>query len=256
MSTPRPLAALPDPIASAGAAPAILLVAHGDRGDSPRNQALASLCQTLAHRLAPARIGFAVINGEPMVACGTMALDLARGDRLIVVPVFMSEGYFTRVKLPRELALAGHPEATILPPLGASPMLVERIDARLRAAVGAPNGGMPILLCAHGSRSGVPDSRQATLAVRDALAARGWTDTACAFVEEPPAIAESIAERPPVAVVGLFASLGTHALDDVAAEVAGQSSVRLFIPAIGAEREMADIAEALLRERLPLGRID
>ncbi|MBL8574425.1 MAG: hypothetical protein JNM13_12170 [Hyphomicrobiaceae bacterium] len=229
---------------------AILLVAHGDRGETARNGPIAAMCARLGRRWPEARVGFGVMNGEPSLGCGLAGLDVKAGEWLIVVPLFMADGFFTRVKLPRDLAAQGAGMAEILAAAGLDPGVGDLIEARLREALGAPRADGSILICAHGSRSGVPDSRLAAEAMAGRLRAAGWGEVACAYVEEAPFITDGLDADRRDAVIGLFASLGTHAINDVAAEVAGHPHVRLFIPAIGAEPEMAEVVAAMVERRV------
>lgn len=238
----------------------LLLVGHGDQVGEDRNAALRATAAAIASAFGGRPARHAVLNGEPTVAdaVGALEADAAAGGRtepLTVFPLFMSDGYFTRVKLPKTLAEAGHPDARILPPIGLDPLLINVMDQRLTEAAaraGLTQHAARVLMAAHGSRSGEPASRRAAEAAATALRARGWTlDTA--FIEEAPRFADVLAERTPDIVIGFFAGLGTHAVNDVAGLAEETDGVRAIIPSIGIDPLIADLVRHRLAEaeRLP-----
>ena len=72
------------------------------------------------------------------------ALELTRCGTVAVLPVFLSEGYFSSTVVPRELGLSygdnhiGERWVRLLPPLGADAGLAEIVAARARE--GVPRG--------------------------------------------------------------------------------------------------------------------
>lgn len=233
----------------------LLLVGHGDQVGDDRNAALRATAAAIARAFGGRPVQHAVLNGEPTVAeaVGRLvaeARDQGRREPLTVYPMFMSDGYFTRVKLPKTLAEAGHPDARILPPIGLDPLLINVMDQRLGEAatrVGLAPNTARVLMAAHGSRSGEPASRRAAEAAAAALTAHGWTlDTA--FIEEAPRFADVLAERTPDIVIGFFAGLGTHAVNDVAGLAEETDGVRAIIPSIGIDPLIADLVQRRLAE--------
>jgi sirohydrochlorin ferrochelatase len=96
--------------------------------------------------------------------------------RIIVYPLFFSDGYFTKVRLPQLLAEAGLPDAgsavRILPPLGLDPGLAALLAANAARSAKhwmrrARNG---VVLLAHGSTKDSA-SRRATDGLAEALRA-------------------------------------------------------------------------------------
>ena len=141
---------------------------------------------------------------------------------VVVYPLFLSDGYFTRVVLPRLVEQAMQRDATraisILPPLGLEPALTDVITDG--AVATAPSrGNLPtetsIVLLAHGSKKD-PASRMAAERLADCVRQRQcFYDTRIALLEEAPSLAGAIEGiSGPIIVVGLFAGEGRHGVDD------------------------------------------
>jgi sirohydrochlorin ferrochelatase len=197
----------------------LLLAAHGERRADADNASVVRLARNLADKGVAAEIGFGFIKGSPTVDEAIAAL-LSRD--VVVYPLFLSDGYFTRVALPRLVEEAKRRDQgraiVILPPLGLEPALADVIAdetvaaAHLRAKVPAET---LIILLAHGSEKDQA-SRVATERLADRMRQRKcFYDTRIALLEELPSLAEAIegASRP-IIVVGLFASEGMHGADD------------------------------------------
>lgn len=227
----------------------LLLVGHGDQVGERPNGALADMAAALGRRFGLAA-AHALLKGEPSVADALSALP--PGTRPIVHPAFMSDGYFTRVKLPKALEEAGVADARRLVPLGLDPLLVDLADRRLEAAAarhGLRREAASVLLVAHGSRSGEPASKRAGEAFAAALFRRGWP-IETAFIEEEPFVEPRLDALRPALVLGFFAGLGTHAVNDVAGRVAARPFVREVIPAIGVDPEIAEIVAVRIAEAI------
>eukprot|EP01037_Dinobryon_pediforme_P022604 gene22604-23814_t len=233
-------AALTDPAPPS----ALLVVAHGDGGEARLNDSVRHLAGQLARRL-DIPVEWALLKQPETFAQAHARLGAAASGLVLVYPFFMSEGYFVRVKLPNTLAEHGFSSTMVLPPLGADPALVDLIAHRLRLLASLSGGREPAdvatLMVAHGSRSGEPASRRRAETIATTLGARGLGTIHLAFIEEPPSVADQLAAIAPEVVIGLFASEGTHALDDVAALVDGRDGVLHHVRAIGTDEGMADL---------------
>ncbi len=235
-----PEAALTDPVPPS----ALLIVAHGDGGQARLNDSVRHLAGQLARRL-DIPVDWALLKDPATFAQAHARLGAAAVGPVLVYPFFMSEGYFVRVKLPNMLAEQGFAETMVLPPLGADPALVDLIEHRLRMLASLSGGLQPaevaMLMVAHGSRSGDPASRRRAETIAATLGARGLGTIHLAFIEEPPSVADQLEAIDPNVVIGLFASEGTHALDDVAALVDERAGVLHHVRAIGTDEGMADL---------------
>jgi|SRR5262245_5149065 len=197
----------------------LLLAAHGERRTDADNAGVARLARSLSAKGVAAEIGFGFIKGSPTVDQAIASL-LSRD--VLVYPLFLSDGYFTRVALPRLVERAKQHDATrtisILPPLGLEPVLADVITdeavvaAHSRATLPARTS---IILLAHGSRTDQA-SRMAAELLADCLRQREcFYDTRIALLEEAPSLADAIEGlHGPIIVVGLFVGEGMHGVDD------------------------------------------
>jgi sirohydrochlorin ferrochelatase len=232
---------------------ALLLAAHGERRTGSDNQGVAQLAARLrASSLAPA-VGFGFVKGAPSI--GEAVRRLA-GHDLLVYPLFLSDGYFTRTLLPRQLSEAGAfaPGRTVrlLPPLGLDPALVDLVLDQARAVARArkwPEARTELVLLAHGS-SNNPASRRAAEGIAKSIAGRNaFARVRPAFLEEAPFLGDAIAGwRGPALVIGLFAGEGLHGGDDVPQRVAELGRPDLaFAGNVGAFEALPDVIAAAIR---------
>ena len=234
-----------------GARFGVLLAAHGARREGATNASIKALASELASHdgVAEIRVGF--INSAPTIA---QAVSDFAASEVRVYPLFMSDGYFARVRLPQLVAEAQRQaprrRISILPALGLDPRLAELIAGKAAAAAGRsrlPEDEVSVVLLAHGScRDGA--SRRATheLARRINGMAR-FAAVSCAFLDEPPTLADCIRETAgPVIVIGLFVGDGLHAGEDAPALMAGLGSNVMFGGSVGEWPEIAEIAIAAI----------
>lgn len=199
---------------------ALLLAAHGERRPGAENDGALKLAARVAERGAAAAVEVGFLKGAPSIAEAVRRLS---GYDLLVYPLFLADGYFTRTLLPRQLEEAGafgRGRATcLLPPLGLDPALAE-LTLSEASAVANSRGWLTfrttLVLLAHGS-SNNPASRLATERMAAMLAARAdFARVRVAFLEESPSLGEAVGPlRDPVVVVGLFAGEGMHGGRDV-----------------------------------------
>jgi len=231
----------------------LLLAAHGERRTGSDNQGVAQLAARLqALGLAPA-VGFGFVKGAPSIS---EAVRRLAGHDLLVYPLFLSDGYFTRTLLPRQLSEAGAfargRTVRLLPPLGLDPALVDLVLDRARAVARArdwPEARTELVLLAHGS-SNNPASRRAAERIAKSIARRNaFARVRPAFLEEAPFLDDAIVgSRGPVLVVGLFAGEGLHGGDDVPQRVAELGRPDLaFAGNVGAFEALSDVIAAAIR---------
>ena len=199
---------------------AVLLVGHGSQLSPDSSEPVHRLQRELHGSGSFPEIRVAFWKEEPALS---HAFDLVERRDVFVVPVFMSEGYFTRTVVPRELGLSGplgHPAGRRVhccPPVGTSPRIVEIVrDRALRSA--AVPGRTDLLVVGHGTDRS-PSSGDTTRSVAEALTAQGeFRRVRAAFLDQEPRLSELLgAERPgadrdaaEVVIVPFFVSRGWH----------------------------------------------
>jgi sirohydrochlorin cobaltochelatase len=178
-----------------------------------------------------------------------------------VVPNFISEGYFTRTVIPRELELSG-PE-TVRPsgqlwkycePVGSHDSMTQHLLARAREiAPGVVEHEATLLIVAHGTS--LNDNR-AVAAKEQAEKIRVLADYAAVlnvYMEEPPLVSDwaNLTNTENVVVVPFFISDGLHSYEDIPAliGVEGKSEgphrlqgrTIFYSTAIGTDSRFADV---------------
>jgi len=145
-------------------------------------------------------------------------------DDIYVVPNFISEGYFTRTVIPRELELAG-PEThrgtrTIkyCEPVGSHPRMTELLLRRAgEVAPSVDPRQAALFIVGHGTDLNENSALAAKREV-DAITALGrFAEVHNTYMEEAPLIADwdKITAQPNVIVVPFFISDGLHSYEDI-----------------------------------------
>lgn len=230
----------------------VLLAAHGERGGGADNSGVERLAAELSRREA-AEIGFGFIKGTPSIPDAVRSF---KATRILVYPLFLADGYFTRIRLPQLIAQAGIDSDRIrtLPPLGLDPALASLVAAKASStahAGGYADQQVTVILLAHGSTKDAA-SRLAAEALAHRLGAlKRFTAISCAFLEEPPALADVVARSPgPAVVVGLFAGEGLHGREDVPRLINALRRPDVsFAGNVGAWPGIADVVAATISDR-------
>jgi len=235
----------------------LLLAAHGERGAGADNAGVVSLAQRLASEGIAAEVVAGFIKGTPTLDDAIRAL--ASRD-VVVYPLFLADGYFTRIALPRLIDQARHDDSgriiKVLPPLGLEPALVDVIADEAMAAAHVREISpeeITVVLLAHGSASDKA-SRAAARQLADRLHERRRVrEIRVALLEETPSLAEAAKDVcGPVVVVGLFAGEGMHGVEDAKRLVAelAREDVILIGPVGTFAGVAALIGAAVVRHRL------
>lgn len=218
---------------------AVLIVAHGERGGRADNRLLLSLRDAVAGRTGLRSLHAGVLNGAPSIEEALQALAAERPRRLLVYPFFMSDGYFTRTVVPQRIAAAGNGMPwQLLAPLGLDPALAALIEHRALAeatAAGWPPQRSRLLLVGHGSSKSDASARATRAAAAAVGKASKFAAVATAFLEEPPFLADALADdSDPTIVVGFLSGEGLHGRDDIPAAISQARSALRYAGPIGA----------------------
>ncbi len=163
----------------------------------------------------------------------------AWGRRVFVVPLFISEGYFTEQVIPREMGFArrgpnefarvqlrGTQTVAYCGPVGTHPSMTDVILARA-AEVVAPSSANPsrppvpaetsLFIAGHGTGNSENSRRSIERQVEQIAARAEFSSTHGVFMEEEPRIADcfNLATTRDVVVVPFFISDGLHSQEDI-----------------------------------------
>jgi len=201
---------------------ALLIVGHGSTDNPDSSAPYFEHADEIRRRGLFAEVHCCFWKEEPSMREAFYMIDSAE---VYVVPVFISEGYFTQTVIPRELQLTG--PTTIVRgktwhyclPVGTHPSMTSLILRRARdVAPHADPAITTLIIVGHGTSLN-PNSAKA---IRDqvcriAASGAGYAAVRDAYLEEPPFIAgwDLMAPTPLVIVVPFFIADGLHSYQDI-----------------------------------------
>ncbi len=199
--------------------------------------------------------------------------DLVEADDVYVVPLFISEGYFTEEVIPRDLGLDGPAPSTTAKagktirytgPVGTHPWMPGMILRRAEEIAGlsareAREAGLVII--GHGTERNSNSSEVIYSVARQAEAARVFRRVATGFLDQPPEVAEVLAgmTESRLVLVPFFVAEGWHTQETIpddlglnrpaVSPVTEQEGRTVFYAApVGTFPEVADIVLQRARE--------
>jgi sirohydrochlorin cobaltochelatase len=200
---------------------ALILVGHGSTVNPDSSAPTFDHAAALRQRGVFGEVQCAFWKEEPSLR---QVLHMVEADDIYVVPNFISEGYFTRTVIPRELELTGpvtrRGGRTIkyCEPVGSHPRMTELLLRRAaEVAPGVPPDATSLFIVGHGTDL---NDNSAVAAKREVerIAARGlYAEVLNAYMEEEPLIAkwDELASQPNVVVVPFFIADGLHSYEDI-----------------------------------------
>jgi sirohydrochlorin ferrochelatase len=218
---------------------AAIVVSHGQPSDPDvAEEEVAQLADAVAEFLDDWHVVGATLAGDQTLEA---ALETHRAaDRLVIYPLFMSDGWFTTSVLParikKVLGLQTPPPVEQLPPLGVDPGLVELAAEAVDSA--AADGPIELIVAGHGSGkssrpAGITDAFAAAVGQRLG-ATRLSQPVRTGFVEQQPLLAEAMADAGTDAIcLPFFAARRGHVLDDIPAAVTAAAFPGTVLDPIG-----------------------
>lgn len=225
---------------------ALLLVGHGSTVNADSSRPTREHAEALRRRGCFAEVATAYWKEHPTLAGG---LRQTLSPRVFVVPLFISEGYFTEEVIPRELGLGtigapgnervqrrGSRRIHYCHPVGTHPRMTGLILDRARDIVRrhpGPGGFTPepgettLFIAGHGTGNN-ENSRKAIEDQVHAIRHRGlYADVHPLFMEEEPRIGDcyALASTENLVVVPFFISDGLHSYEDIPVMLGEQESV-------------------------------
>lgn len=179
-------------------ASALILAAHGSHRNPAACAVVRAHADVIRDRNLFSQVETAFWHGEPALS---NVLSTIVAEDAYVVPVFGSEGHFTKVILPREMALTGRTTCRANPagptqihlctPVGSHPRmpgLVHDLAVSTASKYRFEEKDTDVLVIGHGGKTST-GSEQGTLRVVEDLRARGnFNSISALFLEQPPRI--------------------------------------------------------------------
>jgi len=241
---------------------ALLIVGHGSTVNPSSSTPTLMHAASIRGRGIFAEVACCFWKEEPSLRDALFFFRDPAIREVYVVPNFISEGYFTRTVIPRELELAG-PETErangqiwkYCPPVGSHESMTEHLLERAREiAPGVAESEAALLIVAHGTSL---NDNSAAAAKEQAEKIRGlgrYAEVLNVYMEEPPLVSNwaSLTQSPNVVVVPFFISDGLHSYEDIPAllGIEGQSPGQahqlhgrslFYSTAIGTDSRFADV---------------
>jgi sirohydrochlorin cobaltochelatase len=255
---------------------ALVVLGHGTTQDENSAAPVFQHAAELRRRKIFAAVREAFWKQEPQIK---KVLPELSSPRVFIVPLFISEGWFSIEVIPRELGFAAHstlstPHSTIYycPPVGSHDSMTEVILARAQEVVKQfpfPRPPKPkditLFIAGHGTEKN-ENSRKAIERQVELIQAMNWyAGVHAIFMEESPHIADCyrLARTKNLVVVPFFISDGLHTQEDIPVMLgeakpmveqrlaAGQPAWRnptekngrlvWYSPAVGSEPRLADV---------------
>ena len=201
---------------------ALLVLGHGSTENASSSRSVRNHAEQLRERGLFAEVHVAFWKEAPSYR---EALEAISCREVYVVPAFISEGYFTRQIIPRELGITDRTTRTpdhllrYCDPVGSHPSMTDRLLER--AAGMTPDidpGDIDLIIIGHGT----PRDSNSSAAVRtqvERIKARnpGYAKITDAYLSEAPLINDwqQLTEAPHVVVVPFFIADGLHSEQDI-----------------------------------------
>ena len=200
---------------------ALIIVGHGSTVNPDSSAPTFDHAEEIARRGLFREVYCAFWKEEPSLR---QVLHMVEADDIYVVPNFISEGYFTRTVIPRELELAGTitelggRSIKYCEPVGNHAQMTDLLLRRAQQiAPGVPPAETSLFIVGHGTNL---NDNSAVAAKREVerLAALGlYGEVLSAYMEEEPLISkwDEYSKCPNVVVVPFFISDGLHSYEDI-----------------------------------------
>jgi len=241
---------------------ALLIVGHGSTVNPSSSIPTLRHATTIRGRNLFAEVGCCFWKEEPSLRDALFFFRDPAIREVYVVPNFISEGYFTRTVIPRELELNGpeteRPDGQIwkyCEPVGSHESMTEHLLARAREiAPGVREEEAALLIVAHGTSL---NDNSAVAAKEQAERIRGlgrYGEVLNVYMEEPPMVSDwaCLTKTENVVVVPFFISDGLHSYEDIPALLGIESGSQdqahrlgdrtiFYSTAIGTDSRFADV---------------
>jgi sirohydrochlorin cobaltochelatase len=204
---------------------ALLIVAHGSTVNPDSSAPTLAHAAEIRRRKIFAQVECAFWKEEPSLRDALFLFDPESIREVVVVPNFISEGYFTQTVVPRELELNGRLTKRAngqvweyCRPVGSHPKMTDLLLKRARQiAPGVPEAETSLLIVAHGTDL---NENSAVAAKREAEKIRALGKYAAVlnvYMEEQPLVSDwrKLTKIQNVIVVPFFISDGLHSYEDI-----------------------------------------
>lgn len=204
---------------------ALLIVGHGSTVNPDSSRPSLEHAAEIRRRGLFADVQCCFWKEEPSLRDALFLFQNPPIHEVFVVPNFISEGYFTRTVIPRELELSGRETERIdgqvwkyCEPVGNHAGVTELLLARAReAAPDAPEAETSLLIVGHGTDLNENSAVAAKREAEKIRALQRYGAVLNVYMEEAPRVADwrTLTDTRHVVVVPFFISDGLHSYEDI-----------------------------------------
>lgn len=201
---------------------ALLVLGHGSTENASSSRSVRDHAEQLRGRSLFAEVHAAFWKEAPSFRDALQAIDCRE---VYVVPTFISEGYFTRQIIPRELGITGRTTQSgdhllhYCDPVGSHPSMTDRLLERASQMThGIDPGDIDLIIIGHGT----PRDSNSSAAIRtqvERIQARdlGYAKITDAYLSEAPFINDwqQLTQSRHVVAVPFFIADGLHSEQDI-----------------------------------------
>lgn len=239
----------------------LVLAGHGSHLNGNSSAPVQAHAAELRRRGAFTAVLTAFWKEEPSFA---RVLDGCQDPEVVVVPVFISNGYFTKTVIPREMRLDGPvtvrdgQRIRYAGPVGADPMLADVAIGRALEAGARPGDAVAVL--GHGTRRESESEKNVYAMAQRVRASGRFAEAGAVFLDQEPDMLHllDIFDAQTVVVVPLFIADGWHVGQTIPTDLAlegaetrkGGRTVRYTRP-VGTHPLLAGVIERLATGSAP-----
>lgn len=213
---------------------ALLLVGHGSSHGTNAGAPIRAHAERIRRRRIFDEVAVAFVKEEPFV---TGALDRLESPDIFVVPVFLSEGYYTQGVVPKRLGVppVGEPDGNrrtawhlrqgsrhvrYCPAVGVHPFmksLIVRRAERLLSSTGIAPAEAALVVAGHGTLRSATSDASAVAVTAELRKAGVFAEVTCGFLDQPPRLEDAVASLASrhVVVVPFFVAEGMHTRETI-----------------------------------------
>lgn len=200
---------------------ALLLVGHGSTLNPDSSQPIHAHADVIRSRGIFAEVICCFWKEEPSMREVLRAIE---SDDIYIVPDFISEGYFTRTVIPRELGLdgvvtrVGNRTLKYCEPVGSHPRMTDVLLQRAaETAPDVPLAETSLVIVGHGTSLNDNSAIAAKDQVRRIAKMGLYAEVLAAYMEEPPLISEwdALTSQSNVLILPFFIADGLHSYQDI-----------------------------------------
>ena len=213
---------------------ALVIVGHGSSRNPHSCEPILDAASEIKRRGHYDEVGVGFLKQAPFI---NECLNTIQSEEIVIVPFFISNGYYTQKVVPRDLGLVSTftersgKKITYCQPLGRDPLFAEIIIQRAREIaalkVGRPLDEITLAILGHGTSQNPVSEKNIFLQAERVVEQQLFSDVHTVFIDQEPLI-DSIfdaAQSDTIIMVPLFVANGWHVSQTIPEEMGMKDGV-------------------------------